>query len=40
MKSEDEDDERKSLTSISKRSILIKSMTDSYIDASDKSNDY
>ena len=35
-----EDDERKSLTSIRKRPILIKLKTDSYIDASDKSEDY
>ena len=40
MKAEDKDDERKSLTPIRKQPILIKSKTDSYIDASDKSEDY
>ena len=40
MKSEDEDGERKSLTSIRKRLILMKSKTDSCIDASDKSEEY
>ena len=40
MKSEDEGDERKSLTPIRKRPILIKSEIDNYIDAGDKSEDY
>ena len=35
-----EDDERKRLTPIRKQPILIKSRTDSYINASDKSEDY
>ena len=40
MQSEDKDDERKSVTPIKKRPVLIKSKTNSYIDASDKSKDY
>ena len=40
VKSEDDNDERKSLTPIRKRPILIKSLTDSCIDASDKNEDY
>ena len=40
MKSEDKDDEQKSLTPIKKRPILIKLKTDNYIYASDKSEDY
>ena len=40
MKSEDIDDKSKILTQIKKRPILIKSKTDSFVDASDKSEDY
>ena len=40
MKSEDKDDERKRLTPLRKRPILIKSKTDSSIDVSDKSEDF